>query len=609
MNPVSRNPALVAGLLLPFFLLLALAGNPALADDEDDLWAPTPPRLSYTDGQISFLREGAEDWVRPRPNLPLAEGDVLYTGPRSNLEIQFDDRSFVRADENSQLTLANREADYIQFRVTEGLVSFDLREMRVGDTVEVSTPQAVFLIERAGYYRVEVNARTHFITRRGGTAAMTTADGRSLSIYPSEDIVVTPGNPVQVATYAAPAPDRWDRWNDERSDRIGDSLSARYLPRGVYGTEDLDHYGQWRVVPEYGPIWIPRGVAHDWSPYSAGSWIWDPYFEWTWIDDAPWGWAPFHYGRWVYLDGFWAWAPGPVVRRPYYAPALVAFMVGDHGVSMRISLGLPGLWWVSLGWGEPVHPWWGHHKHRGHPRWVGWGGPRHPFDPHDFRYRNTLHPRAVLTVPPEKFGREPFRAIVEPRFDRDRFKPVLGNLPIKPSRPSLVGGAPKGAQPPRDMVARPVVTTRMPRERVLPWQAEAPRARPPALPEPRLVKPPPRRDDPTPPPRPQFGPALGQQAGPERSPPPPPPRLGEIRMPAPAPVPAPKPAPVKPREPEAGQKPGPAPKPVIQPARPEAPRRADGRDDRRTLPGLPANKVFLKGQDRDSRAPGDRGNR
>jgi len=47
---------------------------------------------------------------------------------------------------------------------------------------------------------VEVNGRdTHFITRRGGEASVTTADGRSLSIYPSEDIVVTAGNPVKVA--------------------------------------------------------------------------------------------------------------------------------------------------------------------------------------------------------------------------------------------------------------------------------------------------------------------------------------------------------------------------------------------------------------------------
>jgi len=88
-----------------------------------------------------------------------------------------------------------------------------------------------------------------------------------------------------------------------------------------------------------------------------------PLLRMDWIDETPWGWAPFHYGRWVYIDGFWAWAPGPVVRRPVYSPAMVAFMIRDHDASVRLSVGLPGLWWVALSWGEPVVPWWRHHKY------------------------------------------------------------------------------------------------------------------------------------------------------------------------------------------------------------------------------------------------------
>ena len=604
MKLLSRPGALLAVFL--FSAVLALGGAPAAADDEDDLWAPTPPRLSYVEGEVTFLRQGAEDWVRVRPNLPLAEGDALFSAPRSHAEIQFDDRAFVRLDENTQLTLAARDAGYIQFRVASGLVSVDLRDMKVGDTVEVSTPSAVFVIERAGYYRVEVGATTHFITRRGGSATLTSADGRSLSIYPSEDIVVIPGNPVQVATYAAPAPDRWDRWNDERSERLGDALSARYLPQGIYGSEDLDHYGDWRVVSEYGPVWIPRALAGDWSPYSTGSWIWDPYYEWTWVDDAPWGWAPFHYGRWVRLDGFWAWAPGPVVRRPYYAPALVAFLIHDGYTSARISLTLPGLWWVSLSWGEPVRPWWGHHRHRGQPRWLGWGGPRFPSTSGHFLYRNSSHPRAVLTMPSDKFGREPFRAVADPRFDRNRMRPVLGDLPIPPGRPGMTGGAARGMQPPREVLTRPVISTRMPRERAMPGRDDRPGAQPPVWPEPRLVPPPPRRDagnTVSPPPRPQFGPPPGQPGGPERSPPPLPPRLGEVGLPAPGP------GPLRQREPRAEPAPRMAPPPGFQPARPDQPPREAGRDGRKTLPGQPANRMYMQGQERGSRPGNNWGSR
>ena len=631
--------------LVPLLLLLVLSGTAARAADDDEAWSPTPPRLSFIDGEVSYWRQGAEDWARARPNLALAEGDALYTGKDANFEVQFGSRSFVRADEDSQLSLVEQAERRIQFKLTSGLVSFDMRSMAVGDTVEVSTPDAVFVIEHPGYYRVEVNSRdTHFITRRGGEAIVTTADGRSLSIYPSEDIVVTAGNPVKVATYAAPAPDSWDRWNDARSDRSGESISARYLPSGVYGAEELDHYGYWRVVPSYGSVWVPDGVGADWVPYSTGSWVWDPYYEWTWVDDAPWGWAPFHYGRWVYIDGFWAWAPGPVVRRPVYSPALVAFMVRDHDVSVRIRVGLPGLWWVALSWGEPVLPWWGHPSRRGHPHWGGWGGPRivnnvvikqtTVIKVSDIHYHNARLPRAILTVPADKFGRERTRFSVETQYRQTDFVPVRGELPVKPSRASLFGGAPKGAQPPREIVSRPVVSTRLPRERVVPWQDATPRVRTQASPESRYVIPPKRREEER---RNLPRPPFGAEAGPERTPLPPLPRYGEVRKQV---VPLPptstrsqtsereketvrsqttprvqsterreaQPA-ARPAQPSVSAPPysRPPAQPAVQGSHATPPREEDRQRDEdrrdgkaRPLPGQPANQTY-KGRDRDYR--------
>jgi len=523
--------------LIPLLFLLALSGASALAADDDGEWAPTPPRLGFIDGEVSYWRPGAEEWAHARPNLALAEGDALYTGNDSNFEVQFDSRSFVRADENTQLSLLVQEEHRIQFKLTGGRVSFDLRSLAVGDTLEVSTPNAVFVIEHPGYYRVEVDDReTHFITRRGGEATVITADGRTLSIYPSEDIVVTAGDPVKVATYAAPAPDAWDRWNDARSDRIGESISARYLPPGVYGAEELDHYGRWRVVPTFGSVWIPHGVSATWVPYSTGYWVWDPYYEWTWIDDAPWGWAPFHYGRWVYIDGFWAWAPGPVVRRPVYSPALVAFMIRGDDVSVRLSVGLPGVWWVALSWGEPVLPWWGPPYRRWRPYWGGWAGPRivnnvviHQttvIKVDDIHFHNARLPRAIHTLPADRFGRERVQAAAETRFRHTDLRPARGDLPVKPSRASLYGGAPRGVQPPREVVERPVVSTRMPRERVPDWQDDGVRLRTRDTTESRYVIPPARRTGEA---RTPVRPPFGTEAGPERTPPPRPPRYDEVR--------------------------------------------------------------------------------
>ena len=91
-------------------------------------------------------------------------------------------------------------------------------------------------------------------------------------------------------------------------------------------------------MPTYGAVWVPRGVAVGWAPYSTGRWVYDPYYGWTWVDDAPWGWAPYHYGRWVHVSGYWGWCPGPIVARPYYSPALVAFYGGGGSPSASRSV-------------------------------------------------------------------------------------------------------------------------------------------------------------------------------------------------------------------------------------------------------------------------------
>src|SRR5262245_43968909 len=361
------------------FALIALALSVSVREQDAETGDldHTPPRLSFVDGEVSFMRAGGDDWTPAQVNTPLGAGDELYAGSRANLEIQVGARAFVRAGEESQLGVASLEPDFLQLRLVSGHASLDLRSIRTGLTVEIDTPQAAFTVEHAGYYRIEVSDQdTRFTSRRGGRATVTAANGQPSAIASSEQVVLTAQGeePAQLATYTAPELDDWDRWNYTRTDQQLDAVSSRYVPYGVYGVDDLDHYGDWRVVPTYGSVWVPR-VASGWAPYSTGSWLYDPYYGWTWVDAAPWGWAPFHYGRWVSVGGYWGWAPGPLVARPYYAPALVAFY-GVPSVTIGFSFGHAATSWVALGWGEPCSPWWGPSHWRSRAHWFGWGRPR-----------------------------------------------------------------------------------------------------------------------------------------------------------------------------------------------------------------------------------------
>src|SRR5512135_2071558 len=93
----------IIGLALAFGLLTSVS-SPAqdtnAPKSEEDAIGRTPPRLSFTKGEVSFWRAGAADWSQAQINTPLAPGDQVYTGSQGDLEIQVGARAFVRGGAN-----------------------------------------------------------------------------------------------------------------------------------------------------------------------------------------------------------------------------------------------------------------------------------------------------------------------------------------------------------------------------------------------------------------------------------------------------------------------------------------------------------------------------
>jgi hypothetical protein len=78
----------------------------------------------------------------------------------------------------------------------------------------------------------------------------------------------------------------------------------------------LDPHGSWADDGKYGTVWVPSAnvVGNDFVPYrTGGHWVYGD--DYTWVSDYDWGWAPFHYGRWVSIEGRgWGWIPGESTR-------------------------------------------------------------------------------------------------------------------------------------------------------------------------------------------------------------------------------------------------------------------------------------------------------
>ena len=142
-------------------------------------------------------------------------------------------------------------------------------------------------------------------------------------------------------------------WTAESKNEPRADQSARYVSPQTTGYDELDRYGRWEALPDGRAVWFPYSVPADWAPYRFGHWVSIAPWGWTWVDDEPWGFAPFHYGRWIDVDGRWGWVPGPVQPDPVYAPALVAFIDPDAGD----PYGGPDVGWFPLGPDDGYVPW------------------------------------------------------------------------------------------------------------------------------------------------------------------------------------------------------------------------------------------------------------
>ena len=307
-------------------------------------------RLSYAEGATSFSPAGENEWVDTMINRPLISGDRLWIDNDGRAEIEVGS-SALRLDANTNFELVYLDDRTTQVQVTEGTLDVSLRHVFRGQIFEIDTPTLAVLLDEAGRYRVAVSPDGEHTTvtvmrgsavARGDDAEYPLREGDRIRFH-GTDL----RNAEQLHAFAA---NDFDRFCAARDDRAEHAVSLQYVGIDVVGAYDLDEYGSWSSQRDYGHVWYPNHVDANWAPYRDGHWIWQDPWGWTWVDNARWGFAPAHYGRWVSINHRWGWVPGPRRDRAVYAPALVVF-IGGGGFSVGISVGGGGgpIGWFPLG--------------------------------------------------------------------------------------------------------------------------------------------------------------------------------------------------------------------------------------------------------------------
>jgi hypothetical protein len=480
---------LLAGLVITLLTSMAFAQD---QDQDSDNANDDPPGraadIRNVMGQVSIQPGGVDDWVDAAINRPLTTADKVWTDKASRTELNLGN-SALRLSSETSLTLTNITDQDVQVELDQGTLNLSVRQIYDGEIYEVDTPNMAFTLSRAGNYRFDVdpNGDTTLVTVRNG-AGDATGDGPSVSIRSGQQVSFSNGQSMQSEMNGAPAPDGFDDWCRVRDDREMHSESAQYVSPDVVGAEDLDENGTWANVPNYGPVWRPTRVDADWAPYHDGHWLWVEPWGWTWVDDAPWGFAPSHYGRWVYTGGYWGWTPGPRVVnvRPVYAPALVAFVGGSNwGVGVSFGGGA-GVGWFPLGYNEPYIP--PYHTSRNYFTQVNvtnihvtnvtvinnYYNNRRTVN--NINYVNRTQPRAFVAVSASAMssGQSVRRVAVNVPREQIEHVSMVRNAPVAPVRNSVLGvnAGRQAVAPPARAMQRQIVTKNAPPPRPIPFAAK-----------------------------------------------------------------------------------------------------------------------------------------
>lgn len=407
MSPISTQKRQVRGRaarrwswLAMVLALFAVSGH---ADDD-------PPgavgRLSDAAGQVYIATEDrSSEWAPIAVNYPLIPGDNVWVSEDGRAEIEFA-TGFLRLAGNTNIHLSQLDDAALTASIASGRMIVRLRSQGGGQRVRIDTPNAQVSIDRPGVYRIDVADKVTTVTVKTGEAELLLADltqpvaaGQTISVEGA-------GEHPLLSVRDGYSSDGFDAWSAARDSLDERSRWAGHVSPEMIGAGDLTDYGSWTASPEYGAVWYPANVALDWAPYRYGQWYWGGPWGWTWVDDAPWGFAPSHYGRWVHIAGRWGWCPGRYVARPAYAPALVGWYGGSQwGASLGLSS--PAYGWVPLAWGERYRPSFGCTRrcveNLNRPYAVNLA---ERVDAPPTRYINASVPGAVTAVPRMAFGGE-----------------------------------------------------------------------------------------------------------------------------------------------------------------------------------------------------------
>lgn len=349
------------GLFLTVFLIMFMSGSFLSADAEESIYG----HISYVDKDATVIRQDKTEH-KAVVNLPVAPGDQVVTGEKGRCELQFDNGTIIRLDNDSRLKVTTVLAPALtsNWKITTlhlmrgGLCTMNTNYDR--EMFQIITPNAAmdFKKRTTTFIRLKDSGDTFIFADRGKFKVMYGEDVNSLkteTIRADKAYTITADHQFRIGEGKRDFD--FVAWNEYINRNFKDlHYGTSKVPKKLYRYNKALTYwaekwsslfGEWVYDDIFGYVWKPADEYFAWAarPFFHANFTYVN-GEMFLVPQQPWGWVPAHMGTWVWMKWGWTWVPGNAFSSGLYSGA-------------RYSVMYPGTWyyptmayWINSSYGS-----------------------------------------------------------------------------------------------------------------------------------------------------------------------------------------------------------------------------------------------------------------
>jgi len=310
---------------LLFILLVVVLTLPGMAAEVESIYG----HVSFVENQITIIRsDQAKD--KAVVNLPLVPGDTIVTSNNGRCELQFDNGTVIRLDENTRLRITTVQAPTLTSRwnlttlhLLQGQM-YTLPQTYNQEMFQIITPNAAVKLKSrtAATIRFNADLSTTLFSDAGKFEVLYGADSKTLKkvkVKAGQAYVINAANTLALSgekrnlEFVA-----WNEYVDRHFKELHYGIS-KVPPKLKFENSALQYwaehwsslYGEWVYDELFGYVWKPASeqFAHFDRPFFHADYV-RINGQLFLVPQETWGWVPAHMGTWVWMKRGWTWVPG-----------------------------------------------------------------------------------------------------------------------------------------------------------------------------------------------------------------------------------------------------------------------------------------------------------